>query len=123
VTAAVAGSVRQPSTNSSTSRNSAAVRAADTNANAALGATAGRRELTTGAGTNARPAINAAGIAAAVSGIWTTKIDCQETVWVSNPPSTGPAAVPTTPDTVHSRTPRRSPVTATNNSRQPTNTS
>ncbi len=117
VSAAAAGERCQPSTRSSTSRNNAAVRAADSSARVRLGRSAGRCRSGMGAGT--ADTASAAGTASTAIGTCTTKIACQENACVSSPPTTGPVAVPTTPAVTHAATPRRSPYSATRSSRQP----
>jgi hypothetical protein len=123
-TAATAGDRCQPSTSSSTSRNSAAVSAADNNASARLASTCGRSgDVSPSAGrrtTRPRSAI-AAGSAMSRKGICTTKIDRHENADVNSPPSTGPNAAPATPADAHHRAPTLSaPDASTSNSRLPT---
>ena len=121
VSAAVAGERRQPSTSSSTSRNSAAVRAADSSASVRLARIAGRcRSVFTG---GAARTASAAGTATTATGTCTTKMACHENASVSSPPATGPVAVPTTPAVTHAATPRRSPYSAISSSRHPTSAS
>ena len=117
VSAAVAGEWRQPSTNSRTSRNNAAVSAADSRASTRLGRTAGR--CRSGASTGAARTASAAGTASTATGTWTTKMACHEIASVSSPPANGPMAVPTTPAVTQVATPRRSPYTETRSSRHP----
>ena len=119
VSAAVAGERRQPSTRSRTSRNSAAVSAAESSTSATFGAIAGRCR-SGGCDAACRGIASAAGTASTATGTCTTKIDCQEMASVSRPPATGPAAVPITPAAIQRATPRRSSVAATSSSRQPT---
>ena len=125
-TAATAGERRQPSTISSTSRNSAAVSAADNSASARLASTCGRSGAVLGVArrrtTRPRSAI-VAGNAISTTGICTTKIDRHEKADVRSPPVTGPSAAPATPAAAHRRAPARSaPVASTRSSRLPTST-
>ena len=117
VSAAAAGERCQPSTRSRTSRNNAAVSAADSRARVRLGRSAGRCRSGVSAGT--ADTASAAGTASTAHGTCTTKIACHENACVSSPPATGPVAVPTTPAVTQAATPRRSPYSATRSSRQP----
>ena len=76
VSAAVAGERRQPSTRSRTSRNNAAVSAADSRARVRLGRTAGR--CRSGVSSGAARTASAAGTASTANGTCTTKIACHE---------------------------------------------
>ena len=121
VRAAAAGEWPQPSTRSRTSRNSAAVSAADSRARVRLGRTAGR--CRSGVSSGAARTTSAAGTASTANGTCTTKMACHENASVSSPPATGPVAVPTTPAVTQVATPRRSPYSATSSSRHPTSAS
>ena len=104
VSAATAGERPQPSTSRSTSRNSAAVSAADSSTSVTFGPIAGRCRSRREARGTPRTA-SAAGTASTATGTCTTKIACHAKASVSSPPTTGPAAVPTTPG----RDPQRDP--------------
>ncbi len=118
VSAAVEAECRQPSTRSSTSKNNAAVSAADSSARVRLGRIAGR--CVSGATSGAARTASAAGTASTANGTCTTKIACHEIASVSSPPANGPVAVPITPAVTHAATPRRSSYSSTSSSKLPT---
>ena len=95
---------------STTDRNSAPTRAADSRASEAPEARRARRwgssPTTAGAGAGTRTATVAAS-AARARGTCAMKIEGQSKTWVSAPPSAGPTAAPTTAAAPHSPAPRR----------------
>lgn len=97
-----------------TRRNRAAVRAAETSASAAIGASAPDRRLppASGAGPRAaagRPRGSVRRARTTTSGTCTTKIACQENSSVSAPPRAGPSAAPTIPAAPQTRMPPAGP--------------
>ena len=106
ITAASSGSMRHPSTSSSTSRNSAAVSAADSKVRASSAGTCGRPAAAFGAGAVVwRRATSAASAIGACS----RKIHSQPASCVSAPPTAGPTAAPATPAAAQERAARASP--------------
>ena len=103
--AAASGVWPQPLISSSTTRNSAAVSAADSSASDTFAASAGRPAgVDAGAGFAERRGISAS--AASASGTCTKKIACQLIASVSTPPTAGPAAAPSPPAAAHTPTAR-----------------
>ncbi len=105
--------MRQPSTSSSTSRNSAAVSAADSSVSAASAGRCGRPAAAFGCGD---VVWRSATSAARAIGACSRKIHSQPASCVSAPPAAGPTAAPATPAAAQERAARASPSRAASSS-------
>ncbi len=100
-TPATAGSIRHPSTRSSTRRNSAAVSAPERRSSARFAERFGRPAGSTSGRTRSRSTPRRVSSA---SGAWAKKIDSQPSVSVRIPPIAGPSAAPRIPAAAQVRT-------------------